>query len=106
MSFKCPTCGCLFYDQFIARRKGGKSQRTELHFCMGCTTVFLEPDLFSAAPELKSAAPVKLPDMQGDIGTLQREIATRYWSARATRERGGVPARKEDVVRLRSSLGE
>lgn len=104
MPFRCPTCGSLFYDQFIARRAGGKSQRTELHFCLGCTTVFLEPELYTEAPEFKKTAPTKLPDMHSDQATLQREMAHRYWAARAKRDKGGVPQQSAAVFKFRSIM--
>jgi len=67
--------------------------------------VFLEPELLTAAPEFCKTSSAELPTMQGDVATLQRDLISRYWAARAKRERGGVEPSRDDVRRLKAHLG-
>ena len=105
MRFSCPNCGCPFYDAVITRRPNGSARRTELFFCLGCTIVFLEPELLAATPQFQKTRSPELPTMEGDKAVLRHELSSRYWAARAKREHGGVPASIESVNLLRTQLG-
>ena len=61
MHFRCTICGSLFFDRVIVRRSDGTGYQTEFLHCLGCTLVFLEPALMTAAPEFKESAPQELP---------------------------------------------
>jgi hypothetical protein len=102
MPFQCPICSSPSYARVIVERPDGSPYRTELLHCLGCTMMFLEPALFTAAPELRGTFPPTT--MLHEQAARHRHLEFRYWEARAKREGGGISPTSEQVNALRSRL--
>jgi hypothetical protein len=72
--------------------------KTEFFFCLGCTAMFLEPELFSVlTPPLETRPGT----MAHERGRAAQEGRSRFAHARARREGGGNPQpSKEEIAAI------
>jgi hypothetical protein len=81
---------------------------TEFFHCLGCKVMFLEPELFTAAPAFLTEQQERSRGPEGDtLGAPQealrsQALRSRLWIARARRERGGWEPTAEEVLRMRN----
>ena len=101
MPFRCPVCSSRNYDRVIIERPDGTPYRSDLCHCSGCTAVFLEPELFTAALKYReSALPPDEHQMQHEVALDRQSLQLRYWRARYKRRDGGCEPKDEAVVRF------
>jgi hypothetical protein len=79
-----------------------KTYDTEFFVCFGCSVMFLEPELFTAAPDFRRTALADNPQMAHEVAALHQAREYRFWEARATRENGGMQPKPEQILRLLS----
>ena len=74
---------------------------TQFRVCLGCSVVFIEPELFAAAATVRSLYP-KEPIMAHEVSLERQSIERRFWQARAKRLNGGlsVELSSSDVEQL------
>lgn len=107
MQFKCPVCECSAYQRVIVLKERGALYETEFFHCLGCSLMFLEPDLFTASSAFREEqrATVKLeagPNSGAPNQALgAQSMRSRFWYARARRLRGGWEPTSDEVARLR-----
>lgn len=53
MQFRCPICECSVYQRVVVPRVGGAPYETEFFHCLGCSVMFLEPELFAVSPAFR-----------------------------------------------------
>jgi hypothetical protein len=102
MSFRCPIYDCQFYDRVTVRKGEHDLYDTEFFTCLGCSVMFLEPELLTLAPDFKRTARADNPQMCHEVAALHQARLYRFWEARATRENGGMTPKLEQILRLRS----
>jgi hypothetical protein len=61
---------------------------TQFRICLGCSVVFIEPELFAAASTVRSLYSQE-PTMAHEISSERQAIERRFWQARAKRLNGG-----------------
>ncbi len=59
--FLCRTCGSRDYERVVVRRRDGKPYDTSFYACMGCTTMFGDPNKYSAPPPALKVVRVDAP---------------------------------------------
>jgi hypothetical protein len=59
-SFRCRICSATAYERVVVMRDSGKPYRTPFFACMGCSTLFGDPERFSA-PVAEKAQRVDAP---------------------------------------------
>ena len=96
MDFKCPVCHCSMFDSVIVSRPDGESYKTSFFRCAACTLMFMEPELFTAAPEYQTQAPTGK-KMAWEVSALRQALTYRYWQHRLKRENGGIDVKSERV---------
>lgn len=104
MSFRCPVCSCLEYQRVVVPRDVGAPYETEFFHCLGCSAMFLEPELFTAAPEHRKSAPAAWPIGAAERSMLSQRIRVRFWIAKARRlcgGDGGMDPSDEEILRVR-----
>src|SRR5687768_7575060 len=55
LQFKCPVCGCPEFQRVVVPKSRGAPYETEFYHCLGCSVMFLEPELFTAARTFSKA---------------------------------------------------
>lgn len=99
MRFQCPVCDSPECDRVIVERPDGSAYRTEFFFCLGCTMMFREPELFTAAPELRRTFVTSdAPRMAHEVSLMRQELEHRYVRARLKRCGGGMEPTSEQVA--------
>jgi hypothetical protein len=90
-------------------RQHGAPYETEFFHCLGCSLMFIEPELFTEAPvfrklqdEKAEAAPSYAPNSGAPATALdQQALRYRFWKAKAKRERGWWEPTNEEISRVR-----
>jgi hypothetical protein len=98
--FKCPICSCPEYQRVVVPRQHGAPYVTDFLCCLGCSVMFIDPELFTAATafrvEVEGAA------RGAPEASLQSHaLHARFWIARAKTLNGGWEATSEEMLRLR-----
>lgn len=106
MDFQCPICKCDLYRSVTVMRADGELYQTEFFACWGCTVMFREPELFSAAPSVKDLPYASRGPMAYELSLAHQSFLDRYWTARVKRENGGREPKPEEVSRARSRYRE
>ena len=111
MPFKCPLCHALEYQALVVPRQRGAPYQTEFFHCLGCSVMFTEPELFTAAPAFQmeqariakeDAARDHVPGGLAARASLRSQaLRYRFWHAKAKREHGWEPT-SEQVLRVRN----
>jgi len=100
MPFRCPLCSCPEYQRVVVPKERGAPYETEFFHCLGCSLMFLEPELFAAANEYRETSPQHIEGAPG-VALRSDAIRSRFWAARAKRENGGLQANSEAILRVR-----
>src|SRR5262245_34499997 len=59
--FLCRICGSREYERVVVRRRDGRPYDTAFYACMGCTTMFGDPERFSKPPPPQKVTRVDAP---------------------------------------------
>jgi hypothetical protein len=109
VQFRCPICACSEYQRIVVPRAHGAPYETEFFTCLGCSVMFAEPELLTAAQEFRKEHRVAAdavedygPNSGAPTDALRSQaLRYRYWKAKTKRERGGYEPTSEDIVRMR-----
>lgn len=108
MSFECPTCLSDLYDRVVVIRAGGARYETEFFFCLGCTTMFRDPDCYTRVSEVREMMEAHRADPERELAykqSLRRQSLTvRLFRNMANCRRGGR-ASADDAEELRKKYG-
>lgn len=106
MHWTCPLCGSRHYMRVVLSR-GRDAFESQFFTCFGCSMVFVEPQLFAQAADVKALFPPLESGMAHLISNERLAIERRFWEARAKRQKSwGNPT--DDEIRqlwLRGRLG-
>jgi predicted RNA-binding Zn-ribbon protein involved in translation (DUF1610 family) len=101
VKFTCPLCGSFSFTSVKILRDNGTSYLSDFFQCVGCSALFREPALFSAALRHREEMPKEKPLMFHEDAYLHREETKRYWEARARRLNGGHEPTESEISALR-----
>lgn len=102
MRFKCPICWCPEYQRVVVPRERGAPYETEFLCCLGCSAMFIDPELFTAATVFRDEVDkAEIPRGAPEKALQSQSLQYRYWLARARRQPGAWDPTSEDVRRLR-----
>lgn len=105
MRFKCPVCSCPEYQRVVVPRERGEPYRTDFLCCLGCSVMFIDPELFTTAPafreEAEKAGHVAAEARSPNASLQAQELHTRFWLARAKTLGGGLEPTSQEMLRLR-----
>jgi hypothetical protein len=100
MPFQCPICSCPEYQRVVVPREPGAPYATQFFHCLGCSVMFVEPELFSVATAFKQDVRPRGEGMQ-DQRLYSDNIRVRFWMAKAKRENGGLEPTSEQMLKVR-----
>src|SRR5690242_11543750 len=91
VQFKCPICWCTDYQRVVVPRPHGAPYQTEFFCCLGCSAMFIDPELFTAATAFREevAGTERKSDRSPEAAMQAHALRTRFWRARAKTLHGG-----------------
>lgn len=102
MQFKCPVCTCPEYQRVVVPRPQGDPYATDFLCCLGCSVMFLDPGLFTAASEFRTEVEGTVRATGAPGASMQgHALRSRFWIARAKTLGGGWEPTPEEMIRLR-----
>ncbi len=105
MSFECPTCLADAYDRVVVIRAGGARYETEFFFCLGCSTMFLEPECYTRAPQVRQRMQQReRPELAYKQSMRRQEFTSRFFENMAKRLKGGFSTPAQ-IAALREKWG-
>ena len=84
-------------------RERGAPYETEFLTCLGCSVMFIDPELFTAGTAFREeiTKAVKPPGGSPEEALQSQALRYRFWHARAKRQPGVWEPTSEDVRRIR-----
>lgn len=95
--WSCPVCHAGDYMRAMLSR-GPHEYPSQFHFCLGCSAVFIEPQLFMSAPHVVDLFPPLSNPMSHELSLRRQAIERRFWEARAKRLRGMTTDAPDSMV--------
>lgn len=105
MQLRCPICSCPAYQRVVVLRERGAPYETDFLCCLGCSAMFIDPELFTAATEFREevekASHATVGALSPGAALQSHALRTRFWIARAKTLNGSWEPTSEQVLRLR-----
>ena len=85
--WRCPICYAPEWTRIVLTSARQEQHATQFRACLGCSVVFIEPQLFADASSVRKIYSSE-PTLAHEFSLQQQSLERRFWEARAKRMSG------------------